>query len=225
MTITVVLADDHQVVRQGIRALLEAEPDMEVIGEASTGPQAIEVAEALRPDVLVLDLSMPGLNGLAVTHEVSKGSPNTKTVVFSMHVSDGYVTEALRSGALGYVLKDAPSAELVEAVRVAHTGRRFLSSSISQRAIEVYLEHGMGDELQGYETLSPREREVLQLVVNGLTNNEIARQLSLSHRTIESHRAALMRKLGLKSLTELIGYASAMGIAPPIAPDRTSKST
>ncbi len=211
---TIVLADDHHVVRQGLRTLLEAEPDFSVVGETGDGVEAAQLVERLRPDVLVLDLMMPGLNGLEVTRQVSQRSPQTHVVILSMHASEAHVLEALRSGAAGYVLKESTSAELVLAVREAVAGRRYLSSPLSERAIEVYMQKAESTALDPYETLTAREREVLYLVAEGHTNAEIADRLFISRRTVETHRANLMRKLGLRTQTELISYALRRGILP-----------
>jgi len=213
-TTTIVLADDHQVVRHGLRSLLEAEPDFSVVGETGDGLEAAQLVERLQPDVLVLDLMMPGLNGLEVTRQVSQRSPRTRVVILSMHASEAHVLEALRSGAAAYVLKESTSAELVRAVREAVAGRRYLSSPLSERAIEAYMQKAESAELDPYEMLTAREREVLHLVVQGHTSAEIADRLFISRRTVETHRANLMRKLGLRTHTDLIRYALQRGILP-----------
>jgi len=213
-TTTIVLADDHQVVRHGLRSLLEAEPDFSVVGETGDGLEAAQLVERLQPDVLVLDLMMPGLNGLEVTRQVSQRSPRTRVVILSMHASEAHVLEALRSGAAAYVLKESTSAELVRAVREAVAGRRYLSSPLSERAIEAYMQKAESAALDPYEMLTAREREVLHLVVQGHTSAEIADRLFISRRTVETHRANLMRKLGLRTHTDLIRYALQRGILP-----------
>lgn len=212
--ITIVLADDHHVVRQGLRSLLQAEPDCSIVGEAGDGLEAAQLVERLQPDVLVLDLMMPGLNGLEVTRQVSQRSPRTHVVILSMHPNEAYVVEALRAGASAYVLKESTSAELVRAVRQAVAGRRYLSPPLSERAIEIYMQKAEPAALDLYETLTAREREVLHLVAEGHTNAEIADRLFISRRTAETHRANLMRKLGLRSQTDLIRYALQRGILP-----------
>ena len=209
---TIVLADDHRVVRQGLRALLEAESGFRLVGEAGDGLETVQLVERLHPDVLVLDLMMPGLNGLEVTLQVGKRSPQTRVVILSMHANEAYVLEALRNGAAGYVLKDASAAELVQAVREVAAGRRYLSSPLSERAIEAYVGKAQETTLDRYETLTTREREVLHLVAEGHTNAEIAARLSISPRTAETHRANMMRKLGLQTQTDLIRYALRRGI-------------
>jgi len=208
---TIVLADDHHIVRKGMRALLEAEPDFCLIGEASDGLETVQLVERLRPDVLVLDLMMPGLNGLEVTRQVCKRSPQTHVVILSMHAGDDYVLEALRNGATGYVLKDASVTELVQAVRDVAAGRRYLSPLLAERAIDAYVRQTKESALDRYETLTDREREVLHLAAEGLTNAGVATRLSISPRTAETHRANIMRKLGLRTQTDLVRYALRRG--------------
>lgn len=209
---TIVLADDHHVVRQGLRALLEAEPAFRVIGEAGDGLDAVQQVERLRPDVLVLDLMMPGLSGLEVTRQVRQRSPKTRVVILSMHANEAYVLEALRAGAAAYVLKESTSVELVHAIHEAIAGRRYLSPPLSERAIEVYVQKTKEAMQDAYEELTTREREVLHLAAEGLTNAEIATRLSLSPRTIEGFRTNLMHKLELRNQTDLIRYALQRGI-------------
>jgi len=211
--ITIVLVDDHQIVRQGLKAVLAGEPDLAVVGEGVDGIEAIRLVERHQPDVLVLDMMMPGLNGLDVTREVCARFPRTRAVVLSMHADEGYVLEALRNGAMGYVLKGAASSELVQAVRAAAEGRRYLSEPLSDRAIAVYGQSQTATAEDAYETLSTREREVLKLISEGLNNPEIAHRLKLSPRTIESHYRSLRSKLGLGSRVDIIKYAVRRGLA------------
>jgi two-component system response regulator NreC len=211
---TIVLADDHHVVRQGLRVLLEAQPDFQLVGEAGDGLEAVQLTERLKPDVLVIDLMMPSLNGLEGTRQVSQRSPHTRVVILSMHANEAYVLEALRNGAAGYVLKDSSAADLVHAVREVVAGRRYLSSPLSERAIEAYIQKATDVTSDPYEMLTNREREVLHLAAEGYTNAEIADQLSISPRTAETHRANLMHKLGLRTHTDLIRYALRRGILP-----------
>lgn len=210
--ITIVLAEDHHVVRQGLRSLLEGEADFSIVAEAADGLKTVELIDRLKPDVLVADLIMPGLNGLEVTRQVRERSPQTRVVILSMHASEAYVLQALKNGAAGYVLKDSSAAELVHAIREAVAGRRYLSPPLSERAIEVYLQKAVGSALDPYETLTEREREVLHLAAEGYGNAEIAERLSISPRTAETHRANLMRKLDLHNQTDLIRYALRRGI-------------
>jgi two-component system response regulator NreC len=214
MSVTIMLADDHQVVRQGLRSLLEAEPDFRIVGEAGDGLEAVKLVERLLPDVLVVDLMMPGLNGLEVTRQTSQRSPQTRVVILSMHASEAYVLEALRKGAAGYVLKASSADDLVKAVRTVATGRRYLSSPLSERAIEIYVQKAKEETLDKYETLTTREREVLHLAAEGYSNREIGERLSISHYTAMTHRSNLMRKLDLHSQTDLVRYALQRGIIP-----------
>lgn len=212
---TIVLADDHQVVREGLRALLEAEPDFSVVGEAAEGLEAASLVERLKPHVLVVDLMMPGLSGLEVTRQVRQRSPQTHVVILSMYSTESYVLEALRNGAAGYVIKSSSAADLVSAVREVVAGRRYLSPPLSERAINAYVKKAEATTLDPYETLTTREREILHLVAEGYTSAEIGDRLSISPRTVETHRANLMRKLGLETQTDLIRYALHRGIIPP----------
>jgi DNA-binding NarL/FixJ family response regulator len=213
-TTTIVLADDHRIVRQGLRALLSAEEDFSVIGEADDGREALEVVRRFNPDVLVLDLMMPGLNGLEVARQVHKHWPKVGIVVLSMHDDEGFVLEALANGVSAYVLKDSNSSDLVLAVREVAAGRRYLSPPLSDRAIETYQQMAKIGTMDKHETLTTREREVLQLSAEGHTNSEIAARLGISPRTAETHRSRLMHKLGLHSQADLIRYALRRGIIP-----------
>jgi DNA-binding NarL/FixJ family response regulator len=211
---TIILADDHHVVRQGLRVLLAAEADFTVVGEAGDGIEAIALVERLQPHVLILDLMMPGLNGLEATRQLRQALPGTQVLVLSMHANEAYVLAALRNGAAGYVLKDSPMTVLVQAVREVAAGRRFLGPRVCERAIETYLLRSEQTPLDPYDTLTTREREILQLAAEGHTSPEIADRLFLSRRTVEAHRANLMRKLELSSQTDLIRFALRRGILP-----------
>lgn len=211
---TVVLADDHHVVRRGIRALLEAESDLQVTGEASTGTDAARITQQLKPDVLIIDLMMADMSGLGVIRQVRKRSPRTAAVVLSMYGNDCYVVEALQAGAKAYVLKDSPPEELLCAVREAAMGHRYLALPLSYRAIEAYLQSSEESQLDPYDMLTSREREVLHLAAQGFTSAKIANRLYISPRTVEVHRARVMHKLGLHNRTELIHYAIRRGIVP-----------
>jgi DNA-binding NarL/FixJ family response regulator len=214
MTLSIVLADDHPVVLLGMRTLLEPEPDFSIVGEAGDGLETTRLVERLQPDVLVLDLMMPGLNGLEALRIVRQRSSRTRVVVLSMHSSNAFVAEALKNGATGYVLKGSCEEDLVHAVREASAGRRFLSAPVTERAIEAYIEQSRSAELDPHETLTPREREVLQLAAEGKTSSETAARLHVSHRTVENHRANLMRKLGLQNQSELVRYALRRRLIP-----------
>lgn len=214
MPVRILLADDHPVVRLGIRNLLEAEPGFQVVGEVADALQVIPQVEALQPDVLVLDLIMPQLNGLEITRRMARSAPQTRIVVLSMHANEAYVIEALRNGASGYVLKGSEAGELIRAIHEVLAGGRYLSPPLSQHAIEMYVEKAAGTPLDPYETLSTREREVLHLAAEGHTSPEIGTRLFISTRTVETHRANLMRKLGLRTQTDLVRYALRRGIVP-----------
>ena len=209
---TIVLGDDHKIVLRGLRALLEAQPGLAVVGDATDGLRVLSLVERLKPDVLVLDLMMPGLGGFDVTRRVAKRFPKTRVVILSMYSSEAHVVEALRSGASGYVLKDASAEELMTAIHEASGGRRYVSTPFSNDRIDSYLNRPAA--IDPYGTLTAREREVLHLVAEGLTSGDIARRLFISPRTAESHRANLMRKLGLRSRTDLVRFALQRGIVP-----------
>jgi two-component system response regulator NreC len=212
---TIVLADDHPIIRRGLRTMLEAEPDLTVVAEAQDGQAALQAVEKHTPDVLIVDISMPGLNGIDVAYRVHKENPQIKVIVLSMHSNESYVLKALRSGISGYVLKASSTDDLVTAIRKVMAGEMYFSAAISQRAIDLYVEKARSSNLEPYDTLTSREREVLQLSAEGLTNNEIATRLCLSSRTIEMHRANLMSKLNLRNQTDLIRFAIQQGILSP----------
>lgn len=212
--ITIVLADDHHIVRQGLRLLLEKESDFLIVGEAADGFQAIDLVKELKPNILILDLMMPGINGIEVTLQAQKHSKETNIIILSMYSNEAYVLETLRKGASGYVLKSSTGKDLVHAVREVVSGRRYLSPPLSERAIETYTQMTKTTVLDPYETLTTREREVLHLVAAGYSNIKIAKLLSISPRTVEIHRANMMHKLGLNDQTSLIRYAIQRGILP-----------
>jgi DNA-binding NarL/FixJ family response regulator len=215
---TVVLADDHWIVRTGLRAVFGATPDLNVVGEAVDGLDAVRLCAELRPDVLLVDLTMPGLSGLEVTRQVVRRALGARVVVQSMHASEEYVLEAFRQGALGYVLKGSEARDVVQAVRAVAAGRRYLSPALAERAIEAYALEARKPRDDPYDKLTTREREVLQLTSEGLTLAEIGRRLSTSPRTAETHRANMMRKLGLRTQSDLIQYAIRRGLLPREAP-------
>jgi two-component system response regulator NreC len=216
--ISIVLADDHRVVREGIRALLEAEPDFLVVAEAADGLAAAELTERHRPAILVLDLLLPGLGGLDVLRRVSRRSPKTRVVVLSMHATEAHVVAALKNGAASYVTKDASAAELSGAIRKAFAGQRHLSAPFSSAAVDAYLRQVDGAESDSYERLTAREREVLQLAAEGRSSSQIAARLSISPRTAETHRANALKKLNLHGQTDLVLYAVERGLLPPKTP-------
>lgn len=214
MTVTVLLADDHPIVRQGLRHLLEEEPGISIVGEASDGLQAVQLTEKFKPNVLILDMMMPDLNGLEVLRQVKERSSATSSIVLSMQSADVYVVEALKAGALGYVLKETGPSELLSAVQQVLHGQRYLSPRISERLINMLLENTEKLPADPYQSLTNREREVLQMAAEGLSASEIAKRLSISPRTAELHRGRMMNKLGLHNQTDLIRYALKRGILP-----------
>lgn len=213
--IRVLLADDHTIVREGVRLCLEAMGDIEVVGEAEDGQMAVLLSNQLRPDVAVVDLTMPRLNGVEAIRQIKRDLPETEVVVLSVHDSEPYVVQALRAGAAGYVLKRNAATELAAAIRAAHDGQAYLHPSIARRVIDDYLSriHASEDAAsEPHERLTPREREVLQLAAEGHTTRAIAGLLCLSTKTVEHHRASLMTKLGLRGQTELVKYAIRAGL-------------
>jgi two-component system, NarL family, response regulator NreC len=209
---TIVLADDHPIVRQGLKALLSAEPDLSIVGEATRGDEALDLVLRLHPGVLVIDLKMPGLDALEVIRRVTHRSPFTRTLVLSMHASTAYVTEALKSGATGYVLKDLDIESLVHAVREVAAARRYLSPSISSLVVDAYVEHSQDQPPDPYETLTVRERQIFRLIAEGVATADIATRLGISPRTVETHRTHLMRKLGLRTQGDLVRYSLQRGL-------------
>lgn len=212
MTISILLADDHTILRQGLHVILTDQPGFEVIGEASDGLDVLKKVEELRPDVVVLDLGMPKLGGLEVIRAIHKRFTETRVVVLSMHAKEAYVLEALKNGASAYVLKGSEADELIHAIRNAMDGLRYLSPPLTERAIEAYMEKTLEQEMDPYETLTGRERQILHMAAEGFSNSQIADQLVISPRTVETHRSKMMRKLNLKSHTDLIRYAIKRGI-------------
>lgn len=211
---TIVLADDHQLVRRGLKALLDAEGDFKVIGESSGGLEVADLVERLGPDVLIVDMIMPGLNGAEVARQVKERSPKTRVLVLSMYPNEAYILTALRNGAAGYVLKTVSPQILADAVRTVITGQRYLSPPLTERAIEAYVQKTETGTLDIYETLTPREREVLQLAVEGYNNTQIGDRLAISPRTVETHREKIMQKLDIRTYPELIRFALKRGILP-----------
>ena len=214
MTISIVVADDHSIVRHGLRTLLEAEAEFKVIGEAADGNEAVKLVEELSPDVLILDMVMPGQGGLEVIEHLRTSSSKTKIVVLSMHRNEAYVQASLRNGASAYVLKGSPSSDLMEGIRAAVDGRIYLSRPLSERAIEAYAQRLNPQEIDSFDTLTSRERQVLKLTVEGSRTSDIAAKLSISPRTVETHRTNLMNKLDIHSQLELLRYAVKRGLLP-----------
>jgi two-component system, NarL family, response regulator NreC len=217
-TIRIVLADDEKVMREAVKCLLEAEHDFDVVGEVDDGLDVMPLVERVKPHIVILDVAMPGLFGPEVTRQVRQRSPQTAVLVLSRHVTEWYVTEALRSGAGGYVARHADARELIRAVRSVAQGKRYLSAPLSVDDVQAWLTKAAGHAGDVYETLTGREREVLQLVAEGYSSMRVAKRLSISVRTAEAHRANVMRKLRLKNHTALIRYALARGVLPPLEP-------
>ena len=215
MRTRIVLADDHALVRQGFRALLSAIADFEVVGEASNGREALKLIHALAPEVALMDISMPELNGLDATARALREQPKLKVIIVSMHATESYVLEALRAGASGYLLKDADAGELERAIRAVARGERYLTPSVSHHVIERFVRAERGEGVSEAEVLSPRQREVLQLIAEGRSTREIAERLHLSVKTIETHRAQLMQRLEIFDVAGLTRYALRIGLIDP----------
>jgi DNA-binding NarL/FixJ family response regulator len=212
MPVRVLIADDHPIVRKGLRGLLEEEPDIAVVGEAEDGTKALAEIERLKPDIAVVDMMMPGHNGLEVIRQAKRFFPTMHIIVLSMNSNDAYVLEALKRGASGYVLKETGPSELVESVKVVLSGQIYLSKQLPEHLAYEY-EHLSDDVFSDpYELLTNREREILQLAAEGLTSAEIADRLFISRRTVELHRANFMEKLGLRHQTDLVRFAIKRGI-------------
>jgi DNA-binding NarL/FixJ family response regulator len=207
--ITVILADDHPVVRDGLCFLLNAQQDIKVIGTADNGHEAVQLATKLNPNVAVMDIAMPLLNGIEATQQITSTCPHTRVMVLSIHFTSVHIQRALQAGAMGYLLKESAGEEVVEAIRTVHEGRRYLSRKIAETVVEDYVRQGGGDVLEG---LSPRERQVLQLIAEGKTSAEAAQILFLSVKTVETYRSRFMQKLGLKDMTALVKFAIQHGI-------------
>lgn len=211
--ITILLAEDHQIVREALRLLLETQADFKVVAETGDGREALQWTETHKPDVLIADMMMPGLSGLEVARGSKRISPATKVIVLSMHDAESYVVEALAAGAAGYVLKKSSAQDLIHAIRQALEGNIYLSPSLNERALQAYMQRAQDARIDDpYDTLTRREREIIQLAAEGLSNPQVAEKLSLSARTVEMHRSNLMKKLGLKSQTELVKYAVKKGL-------------
>ena len=218
-SLTIVLADDHPIVRHGLRMVLEAEQDLTILDEVDDGARVLAAVERAGPDVLILDVMLPGMNGLKILPQVRNVSPKTRTIMLSMYSSEAYIVEALRNGAMGYVLKSASAALLVNAVRTVASGRRYLSPPFSERAIELYIQRVDTGTLDVYDTLTKREVEVFKWMAEGYKNAEISVRLSISPRTVEVHRARIMQKLDLSSPRDIIRFALKRGILTPEDPD------
>jgi DNA-binding NarL/FixJ family response regulator len=213
VSIRILLADDHTVMRNGLRLLLERQPDLEIVGEAADGREAVELAAAEKPDVVVMDIAMPHLNGVEAARQIANRSPRTAIVILSMHSDESYVIRSLKAGARAYLLKDSAEADLIAAIHAITVGKSFFSPGVRRLLTEDYMrqlaEAGAEDS---YELLTNREREVLQLVAEGQSNKDVANLLNLSLYTVETHRTHILQKLNLHSVPELILYAVRKGI-------------
>lgn len=211
--IRVLLADDHTILRAGLRRMLNEQPDIEVVGEASDGRQAVSEALALRPDVVLMDITMPEMNGIEATRQVKRALDSTRVLILTMHENEEYLFQALRTGASGYILKEAADTELISAIRIVNTGRFYMSPSAQTMMVGDYLLRvRSGEERDSYSALTEREREILKLVAEGLTNNQIAERLYISPKTVDTHRTHIMDKLNLHSRAELVKYAMRRGL-------------
>jgi DNA-binding NarL/FixJ family response regulator len=212
--VRVLLADDHALVRAGIRALLEGLAGVVVVGEAGNGGEVLELARKHRPDVVLLDISMPGIGGLEASAQLKQELPEVRVVMLSMHANEEYVLQALRAGAVGYMLKDSATAELELALQAVMQGETYLSPPISKQVVEGYVQR-VGAEQPAADHLTPRQRQVLQLIAEGLSTKEIAYRLELSVKTVETHRAQLMERLQIRDIAGLVKYAIRNGLVSP----------
>ncbi len=212
--IRLLVADDHALLRQALRVLLEAQDGLEVVGEATNGRDAVEAAERLMPDVVLMDMVMPGLNGIDATRQIVKRSPNTRVLILTAYLEDERLLQALRAGAAGYVVKNSDMEELLLAIQSVRRGNTYFSTSVSEEISvnDVLMQAKQPEGKTGYDTLTPREREVLQLIAEGLSNQAIADELVISVKTVEAHRAHIMTKLHAKNRTDLIRYAIKRGL-------------
>ncbi|MGA2147805.1 MAG: response regulator transcription factor [Bryobacteraceae bacterium] len=206
--IRILLADDHAVVRQGFKMILAEQPDMEISGEAANGREAVELAEKIKPDVVVMDVAMPELNGIEATRRLAASVPHTRVLALSMHKDSVYVREILRAGARGYLLKDSPAQDMLAAVRAVAGGEGYISPAVSSAVLDDYRKHVTNP----IDLLTSREREVLQMLAEGKTNKEIAAVLNLSVYTVEAHRGRIMEKLNVHSINELVRFAVRNGL-------------
>ena len=211
--VKVVIAEDHTILREGLKALLGSDPDLEICGEADNGKDAIKLVQRLNPDIVLMDLSMPRIHGLEAIREIRKTNPTTKILVLTVHDDEEYISATLRSGASGYVLKNDSYNELLSSIKTVLRGKPYLSPAISQTIIQGYLQGKKSDDLRtGYETLTARERETLKLIAEGVRNKDIAEFMGISSKTAEKHRSNLMKKLDLHSVSAITAFAAKKGL-------------
>ena len=214
--IRVLLVEDHAIVRQGVRLLLDGQPDMEVVGEADEGGKALALVAQKEPDVVLMDLAMPGINGLEATTEIKRRWPDVQVIVLTVHDNDEYFFQMITAGAAGYVLKGADPSELLEAIRTAHKGEVFLHPPLTTKLVRDYLRRArLGEVSDSYDALSDREKQVLRLIGEGQTTQEIADTLGIAPSTVQTHRAHIMEKLNLRRRSELMKYAVRRGLIGP----------
>jgi two-component system response regulator NreC len=213
MGITILLVDDHKILRQGLRTLLAKEIDMQVVAEAEDGRDAVRLVREMSPQVVIMDVGMPDLNGIEATRQILQESPETKVIALSMHSDRRFVTNMIKAGASGYLLKDSAFEELATAIRVVMSRKTYLSHEIAHVVVKDYVQGGSKDDPSVFSILSPREREVLQLMAEGKTNRQIAEMLNVSLKTIETHRQQIMNKLEIHNIVELTKYAIREGLA------------
>jgi two-component system response regulator NreC len=211
--IRILLADDHAIIRRGLRLILQEQPDFEVVGEAGDGKEAVNLTESLTPDVVVLDISMPGMNGIEAARQISSKQPQTALIVLSMHSDEAYVLRALKAGVRGYLLKESPESDFIQAIHCVKEGKAFFSPAVSRLLAEDYVRQSQEKDIEdSFDLLTVREREILQLIAEGRSNKEVAANLNLSVYTVETHRGNIMTKLNLHSIPELVLYAVRKGI-------------
>jgi two-component system, NarL family, response regulator NreC len=213
--IRVVLVDDHTILRAGLKIMLNAQPDIEVVGEASDGKQGILIAQQTLPNVVIMDITMPDMNGIEATQHIKKLQPETRVLILTMHENEAYLFQGLRAGASGYILKEAADTELISAIRIVQSGRFYLSPLAQSMMVDDYLQRvrsGASEERDSYNDLTEREREILKLIAEGFTNNQIAERLIISPKTVDTHRTHIMDKLNLHSRAELVKYAMRRGL-------------
>lgn len=217
MTIRVLICDDHMMVRQGVRMVLQSEPDIELVGEAGRGDEAVQLASALRPDVVIMDISLPDISGIEATRQIKERVPACRVIGLTMHEEEPYVLELLRAGADGYIVKRSAAADLVGAIRAVMQGQAILDPAVTRAVVTGYVSRPAPQQVEPTEPcpLTPREREILILVAEGNTNAEIARKLYISEKTVQTHRSNMLDKLSIHDRTELVRYAIRQGLIEP----------